>query len=77
MDEKQIELAEMYTAQELNASIERVRAGLVPKKPDGFDGLHCVDCSEEIVEVRRSYGFFRCTDCQSKKEKMDKLGLSR
>ena len=43
------------------------------KKPDEFDGVHCVDCDAEIQKERLELEKFRCVDCQSYKERNGRL----
>ena len=42
-------------------------------KPKEFDGENCYDCGLEIPTARLALGKFRCVDCQSNKERKDKL----
>lgn len=42
-----------------------------------FDGLHCVeeDCGVELPRERLNAGRVRCFDCQSLREKQERLAL--
>ena len=37
--------------------------------PEYFDGIHCIDCDDEIPEKRLKIGAYRCIDCQTYFEK--------
>lgn len=36
----------------------------IEKAPEDFDGVHCVECGEEIPPARLSTGAFRDINCQ-------------
>lgn len=38
-----------------------------PGEP-GYGPAECEDCGDDMHQVRRSYGFTRCTACQSRLE---------
>lgn len=40
----------------------------IEKPPADFDGIHCVDCDEEIPQERLATGAFRDIICQSNHE---------
>jgi RNA polymerase-binding transcription factor DksA len=41
---------------------------------EGFDGLTCVDCAENIPAARLAMGRVRCIECQSTLEWETKVG---
>lgn len=42
----------------------RARGKSGPEHHPDFDGLHCVDCDEEIPRPRLDMGFVRCVPCK-------------
>ena len=48
-------------------ALRRQKARL-EKKPDHFDGTHCIECGNEIPSDRLKTGAFRDVHCQSKHE---------
>ena len=46
---------------------------VAPETHPDFDGLHCIDCDEEIPELRLKMGRMRCVHCQSELELKNKL----
>lgn len=56
------------------AALKAARAGeAIPKD---FDGENCYDCALEVHPARLALGKFRCIECQTLKEKADKLTRS-
>ncbi len=49
------------------------RAADKPQTHPDFDGLHCIDCEEDLPAVRLAYKRVRCTVCQEAQDKRDKL----
>ncbi len=75
MEERQLEMADELTNAERVAGIEASRRALAPQVSEDFDGEHCIDCGVEIPKQRLAMGRIRCTDCESKVERMRKLGI--
>lgn len=77
MDERVLEMAEELTASEVNNGVASVRSRLAPQTHPDFDGKHCVDemCGEEIPKARLDMGRIRCTECESRLEKLNKVGI--
>ena len=44
----------------------------IEKAPADFDGVHCIDCGEEIPQERLKTGAFRDIFCQTKHEKQQR-----
>jgi RNA polymerase-binding transcription factor DksA len=47
----------------------------IEKAPDDFDGIHCIDCGQEIIQARLNTGAFRDIHCQEVHER--KISLYR
>lgn len=53
---------------------EQARISLVarelnkPERDPNFDGVHCIDCDEEIPQVRLNHGFIKCVFCKEASE---------
>lgn len=45
------------------------RAALIPSRTD------CIECGEDLPELRQLYRFWRCVDCQQVNERMNRRGL--
>lgn len=45
-------------------AIEAVQSHMKESHPD-FDGVHCLECDEEMIEFRLSIGRIRCVYCQN------------
>lgn len=54
-------------------ALELHKAKVAPEKHPDFDGQHCVDCEDEIPELRLNMGRVRCVHCQEFLEKKGKL----
>lgn len=54
----------------LEAFRERRRESRGPVEPGPPE---CIDCGDDMHPVRRSYGFPRCTGCQTAAEKLRKV----
>ncbi len=55
---------------EADATEECLKKALakIEKAPDFFDGIHCIECDQEIPEDRLKTGAFRDIHCQTKIE---------
>ena len=47
---------------------EKPRQSDLPYWKARFDGMHCVDCGEELPPARLVMGRVRCTGCQTEAE---------
>lgn len=54
-------------------SLAEVRAKVAPETHPDFDGKHCVECEDDIPPARLALGKVRCVQCQTDKEKHDKM----
>lgn len=45
--------------------IAQASAACAPEHHEDFDGLHCVDCDEEIPAARLALRRVRCVECQT------------
>lgn len=52
-----------------SASIAAAAAACAPERHPDFDGVHCLDCGDEIPEGRLQMKRIRCVYCQTAKEK--------
>ncbi len=43
----------------------RARGKSAPETHPDFDGVHCLDCDDEIPAARLKLGKIRCVPCQS------------
>ncbi len=69
MDEKDIEQAEHLTDMLRNEGLYNVRAANAPESHPDFDGVHCVDCTDDIPPERLALRRVRCVLCQGILEK--------
>ncbi len=52
--------------EELNSrAIANFRNAAKPETHPDFDGEHCIDCEDDIPQVRLAMGRVRCVTCQS------------
>ncbi len=65
----EIEIAERHSA------IQAAIANNQPQTHPDFDGESCLDCGEEIPELRLSMGKIRCVYCQTATEQKRKYYL--
>jgi RNA polymerase-binding transcription factor DksA len=54
-------------------ALEMHKAKVAPETHPNFDGETCVDCGDDIPEVRLTMGKVRCVHCQELLEKKNKL----
>lgn len=45
-------------------------------KDKGYGPAECVECGDEMPELRRSMGCEMCTDCTSIRERKTKMGVA-
>lgn len=59
----------------INQAVAEIRAlgYSVPETHPNFDGVHCVECDDELPMLRRSMQKVRCTACQEWLEKGRRL----
>ena len=73
MDERLLEISALREEEDRAFYIEMARQKT--PTPHGWDGVHCVDCEDEIPPSRRNsdlLGWFRCVQCQTDVEASDK-----
>lgn len=70
-DMDQLEVAADLQDELNRRGLQLVRDALHNNAHPDFDGMHCMDCGEEIAEGRRRLlpNCDHCTDCQERKEK--------
>lgn len=66
------DLAQLIQLNELAHLQDLARKANAPQSHPDFDGVHCVDCDEELPKERLDSGRVRCTTCQSDIEKRAK-----
>lgn len=69
MDEKFLELAAEYELAQRDEARRRVAKLSAPEHHPDFDGLHCIECDDDIPDGRLALGKIRCVYCQQLKEK--------
>ncbi len=57
----------------LAKALEAHKAKVAPEKHPDFDGVTCLDCGDDIPQVRLSMGRMRCVYCQEILEKKNKM----
>lgn len=72
MEEKQMELAGLLEESERSAGLDRIRQALEPQVHEDFDGVHCMDCGDEIPLARLQAKRIFCTKCQTAQEHRSK-----
>ena len=55
-------------------SVSHALGKSAPEQHPGFDGLHCVDCEDEIPPLRLAQWRVRCVECQATFEWETKVG---
>lgn len=73
MEENQLELADALAEAQRNAGIEQARRKMAEQHDPSFDGVHCIDCDEDIPEERLAAKRIRCTRCESARERRNKI----
>lgn len=68
-----IDDAQGYNELYQQVAFQNQRAKNKPEFDPSFNGKDCVDCGEPIVALRIQMHKVRCTQCQTDKEKRDKL----
>lgn len=53
---------------------QKNRAAKIELMPVSFNGADCIDCEEPVEPPRLTHGFFRCYECQTIKERRERLG---
>ena len=56
-----------------NDSEKRIRDKVKPEFHEDFDGIHCVECGDEIPEGRLALQKIKCVFCQEAFEKIEKM----
>jgi RNA polymerase-binding transcription factor DksA len=57
----------------LAKALEAHKAKVAPEKHPDFDGVTCLDCGDDIPQVRLAMGRMRCVYCQEILEKKNKM----
>lgn len=66
------ELASALESSLLSKALKDHKQKMAPQKHPNFDGLHCIDCEDDIHPDRLKMGRIRCTDCQELHEYVEK-----
>ena len=69
------DLAEGVTEMLLQESLRQQIGKGEPQRHPDFDGLHCVDCEEEIPPLRLTQWRVRCVPCQEDADSLTARGL--
>lgn len=69
----ELEMANQREEEERAQGRARVTEALRPVEHPDFDGIHCVDCGDELPGVRLAYKWVRCAICQAEIERRLKL----
>lgn len=67
-----IDTANAFAARLNDDALDRARGKSAPETHPDFDGLHCVECWEEVHRVRLAMGKVRCLGCQDLLEREQK-----
>lgn len=54
-------------------ALEMHKAKVAPETHPNFDGESCVDCGDDIPQIRLDMGRIRCVHCQETLEKKNKM----
>lgn len=79
MDEKYIEMgeaAQVAITEERRAAASRAAMPDKDLEPDQYRTLECDDCEVPLPEFRMKKGFRCCTDCQTLRERKNKMRLA-
>ncbi|OUV02514.1 MAG: hypothetical protein CBC42_06985 [Betaproteobacteria bacterium TMED82] len=57
-------------------ALEIARKKTLPETDPDFDGVHCIECEENIPAGRLKLGKIRCIECQTVIEKQGKFFAS-
>lgn len=68
-----IDDAQAYNELYQEIALKNQRAKSAPESHPDFDGLHCVECEEEIPAPRLLWGRVRCVGCQEYKEFSERI----
>lgn len=66
------EEAALRQMQENQHALSKIQSLLAPQTHPDFDGIHCIDCDNEIPKGRIADGRIRCVHCQSAIEHFEK-----
>jgi RNA polymerase-binding transcription factor DksA len=61
----EVDLAQMQAQRSLDALLEAHQAKMKPETHPDFDGIHCLDCDNDIPALRLQMGKIRCVHCQT------------
>lgn len=68
-----IDDAQAYNEFYQQVALKNQQAKVAPESHPDFDGLHCVDCEEEIPALRLLMSRIRCVGCQEYKEHVEHI----
>lgn len=66
------ELASALESSMLSKALLDHKQKMAPQKHPNFDGIHCIDCEDDIHPDRLKMGRIRCKDCQEHFEYVQK-----
>lgn len=66
------DLASALESSLLSKALKDHKQKMAPQNHPNFDGIHCIDCEDEIPEGRLKMGRIKCTDCQEHFEYVQK-----
>lgn len=55
------------------ASLKAQQEAMKPETHPDFDGVHCIECDDEIPLLRLNMGKIYCVHCQEAREKLRKV----
>ena len=67
------DMASAYQMRENALALAKAKAAMAPETHPDFDGESCVDCGDDIPQLRLSMGKVRCVHCQTALERKGKL----
>lgn len=71
------DIASNLEMQNIQSLIKKNKQMVAPETHPDFDGESCVDCGDDIPQLRLDMGRVRCVYCQEKIERKSKLFASK
>lgn len=68
--EWEMEIAQKLEEGERDSGIARIRKLVGKESHPDFDGVHCVECEDDIPPARLQLGKVRCVACQTLLERI-------